>query len=114
MPTPTIKAEKLSPPELVKAILRGPVDLLFNGGIGTYVKASSESHGDAGDKANDAVRIDGRDLRCRVMGEGGNLGFTQLGRIEYAREGGTERDGGRINTDAIDNVGTESEPSRLR
>src|SRR5207253_1326248 len=67
-------------------------------GIGTYVKSSDEAHGEAGDKANDAVRVDGAELRCQVVGEGGNLGFTQLGRIEYALAGG------RINTDAIDNV----------
>ncbi|RTL70492.1 MAG: NAD-glutamate dehydrogenase [Pseudonocardiaceae bacterium] len=89
--------EQLSPPELVRAILLAPVDLLWNGGIGTYVKASTESHGEAGDKANDAVRVDGRALRVRVVGEGGNLGLTQRGRIEFARAGG------RINTDAIDN-----------
>jgi glutamate dehydrogenase len=94
-----IEADELSPPEVIKAILRAPVDLLWNGGIGTYVKASSETHADAGDKANDAVRVDGRELRCRVVGEGGNLGFTQRGRVEYALAGG------RINTDAIDNVG---------
>jgi glutamate dehydrogenase len=99
-----IDKEKLSPTDLIRELLRAPVDLLWNGGIGTYVKASSEAHSDAGDKANDAVRIDGRDLRARVVGEGGNLGFTQLGRIEYAREGGPECEGGRINTDAIDNV----------
>jgi glutamate dehydrogenase len=93
-----IEAEELSPTELIREILRAPVDLLWNGGIGTYVKASSESQADAGDKANDAVRLDGGELRCRVVGEGGNLGFTQLGRIEYALAGG------RINTDAIDNV----------
>ena len=80
-------------------ILKAPVDLLWNGGIGTYVKASSESHTDVGDRANDAVRVDGADLRAVVVGEGGNLGFTQLGRIEYALAGG------RINTDAIDNSG---------
>ncbi|MGD9986604.1 NAD-glutamate dehydrogenase [Pseudonocardia sp.] len=89
--------ERLSPPELVRAILSAPVDLLWNGGIGTYVKAATESHGEAGDKANDAVRVDGRTLRVRVVGEGGNLGLTQRGRIEFARAGG------RINTDAIDN-----------
>ena len=99
-----IEAEQLAPAELIRAILRAPVDLLFNGGIGTYVKASSETHADAGDKANDGVRVDGADLRCRVVGEGGNLGFTQLGRIEYALSGGPEGEGGRINTDAIDNV----------
>jgi glutamate dehydrogenase len=93
-----IDADELSPAELIREILRAPVDLLWNGGIGTYVKASAETHADAGDKANDAVRLDARRLRCRVVGEGGNLGFTQRGRIEYALAGG------RINTDAIDNV----------
>ena len=88
----------LSPNELIQAILRAPVDLLWNGGIGTYVKASSEANGEAGDKANDPVRIDGDELRCKVVGEGGNLGFTQRARIEYALAGG------KINTDAIDNV----------
>ncbi|HEY7046379.1 MAG TPA: NAD-glutamate dehydrogenase [Jatrophihabitantaceae bacterium] len=87
----------MTPNELIHAILVAPVDLLWNGGIGTYVKASTESHVDAGDKSNDAVRADGVQLRCKVVGEGGNLGFTQLGRIEFARGGG------RINTDAIDN-----------
>ncbi|MCW2495047.1 NAD-glutamate dehydrogenase [Jatrophihabitans sp.] len=88
---------KLTPNELIHSILTAPVDLLWNGGIGTYVKASTETHADAGDKANDAVRANGADLRARVVGEGGNLGLTQLGRVEYARAGG------RINTDAIDN-----------
>jgi len=88
---------KLPPNDLIRAILLAPVDLLWNGGIGTYVKASTESHGDVGDKANDPVRVDGDQLRCRVVGEGGNLGCTQLGRIEFARAGG------HINTDAIDN-----------
>ncbi|HEX6919789.1 MAG TPA: NAD-glutamate dehydrogenase [Actinomycetes bacterium] len=88
---------KLAPTELMHAILAAPVDLLWNGGIGTYVKASTESHSEVGDKANDAIRVDGRELRCKVVGEGGNLGCTQLGRIEYALAGG------RINTDAIDN-----------
>ncbi len=87
----------LTPADLIRAILRAPVDLLYNGGIGTYVKAHTESHAAAGDKANDAVRVDGRELRCRSVGEGGNLGFTQDGRIEFALAGG------RINTDAIDN-----------
>jgi glutamate dehydrogenase len=86
----------------MKAILLAPVDLLWNGGIGTYVKASVETHADAGDKGNDAIRVDGEDLRARCVGEGGNLGFTQLGRIEYARRG-CEGAGGRINTDFIDN-----------
>ncbi|CAM5525674.1 NAD-glutamate dehydrogenase [Streptomyces abikoensis] len=88
---------KMTPAELMKAILRSPVDLLWNGGIGTYVKASTESHAEVGDKANDAIRVDGQDLRVKVVGEGGNLGLTQLGRIEFASNGG------RINTDAIDN-----------
>ncbi|MDN5749854.1 MAG: NAD-glutamate dehydrogenase, partial [Pseudonocardia sp.] len=88
---------RLSPPELIAAILRAPADLLWNGGIGTYVKGADESHADAGDKANDAVRANGAELRVRVVGEGGNLGFTQQGRIEFARAGG------KINTDAIDN-----------
>jgi glutamate dehydrogenase len=87
----------LSPDELVSAILAAPVDLLWNGGIGTYVKASSESHADAGDRSNDAVRIDARQLRAHVVGEGGNLGFTQAGRIEYSLGGGL------MNTDFIDN-----------
>ncbi|MDT3399899.1 NAD-glutamate dehydrogenase [Streptomyces sp. B1866] len=91
------RVTKLTPAELMKAVLKAPVDLLWNGGIGTYVKASTESHGDVGDKANDAIRVDGQDLRVQVVGEGGNLGLTQLGRIEFAAAGG------RVNTDAIDN-----------
>jgi glutamate dehydrogenase len=94
-----IEAERLTPTELIQAVLRAPVDLLWNGGIGTYVKASSESHADVGDRTNDVVRVDGRELRAKVVGEGGNLGLTQRGRIEYATHGG------RINTDAIDNSG---------
>ena len=92
-----IEAESLDPDELVRAILRAPVDLLWNGGVGTFVKASDETHAEVGDRDNDAIRVDGRELRARVVGEGGNLGLTQLGRIEYASAGG------RINTDAIDN-----------
>ncbi len=92
-----IEAERLAASELVSAILKAPVDLLYNGGIGTYVKASSESHADVGDRANDALRIDGGQLRCKVVGEGGNLGFTQRGRIEAALAGV------RLYTDAIDN-----------
>ncbi|MGW0535781.1 NAD-glutamate dehydrogenase [Streptomyces sp. NPDC003032] len=88
---------KMTPADLMKAILQAPVDLLWNGGIGTYVKSSAESNADVGDKANDAIRVNGADLRVKVVGEGGNLGLTQLGRIEFARAGG------RINTDAIDN-----------
>ena len=87
----------LAPNELVRAILLAPVDLLWNGGIGTYVKASTETHAEVGDKANDPVRVDGQQLRVRVVGEGGNLGLTQAGRIEFAR------DGGKVNTDALDN-----------
>ena len=91
-------AEELTPNELIRVLLRAPVDLLWNGGIGTYIKGSGETHGDVGDKANDGVRIDGNELRCRVVGEGGNLGLTQRARIEYALGGG------RIYTDAIDNA----------
>jgi len=94
-----ISEERLAPHEVIRAILRMPVDLLWNGGIGTYVKASTESNAEAGDRSNDSLRVNGRDLRCRVVGEGGNLGFTQLGRIEYALHDG------RINTDFIDNSG---------
>jgi glutamate dehydrogenase len=99
-----ISAERLSPNELISELLRAPVDLLFNGGIGTYVKAAEETNFQAGDRANDAVRVDGGQLRCRVVGEGGNLGLTQRGRIEYALRGGPDQSGGRINNDAIDNV----------
>ncbi|MCW2768320.1 MAG: NAD-specific glutamate dehydrogenase [Nocardioides sp.] len=88
---------RLSPPELISAILAAPVDLLWNGGVGTYVKATTEQHEDAGDKVNDHVRIDATKVRAKVVGEGGNLGFTQRARIEYALAGG------RINTDALDN-----------
>jgi glutamate dehydrogenase len=87
----------MTPNELIKAALRAPVDLLWNGGIGTYVKASSESHADVGDRANNALRINGCELRCKVVGEGGNLGFTQLGRVEAALHGVL------LNTDFIDN-----------
>ena len=87
----------LSPPQLIQAILQAPVDLLWNAGVGTYVKASDETHLDASDKANDGVRVDACNLRARTIGEGGNLGFTQRGRIEFARSGGA------INTDALDN-----------
>ncbi|GBD44439.1 NAD-specific glutamate dehydrogenase [bacterium HR40] len=87
----------LTPNELVSAILRAPVDLLWNGGIGTFVKARAESHADAQDRSNDAVRVDAEDLRCRVIAEGGNLGLTQRARIVFALRGG------RLNTDFIDN-----------
>jgi glutamate dehydrogenase len=89
--------EQLSPTELMSAILRAPVDLLWNGGIGTYVKASGESHAEVGDRANNLLRVNGQDLRCKVVGEGGNLGLTQRGRIEAARHGVL------LNTDFIDN-----------
>jgi glutamate dehydrogenase len=92
-----ITQPSVTPAELKNAILRAEVDLFWNGGIGTFVKASDESHVDVGDRTNDLIRINGAQLRCRVVGEGGNLGFTQRGRIEYATIGG------RINTDAIDN-----------
>jgi glutamate dehydrogenase len=92
-----IEAEKLTPVELLRAILLAPVDLLYNGGIGTYVKATSETHAQVGDKASDAFRVNGNELRCKVVAEGGNLGATQLGRIEFAQKGGL------IYTDAIDN-----------
>jgi glutamate dehydrogenase len=88
---------KMAPNDLLHATLLAPVELLWNGGIGTYVKAERESHADAGDKANDALRVNGKQLRVKVVGEGGNLGLTQLGRIEFARKGG------KINTDALDN-----------
>ncbi len=87
----------VAPDELISAVLKAPVDLLWNGGIGTYVKASSETHADADDRSNDAVRVDAAQLRAKVVGEGGNLGLTQAARIEYALGGGL------INTDFIDN-----------
>lgn len=92
-----IESEQLSGEALVRAILAAPVDLLYNGGIGTYVKSSQESHADVRDPGNNPVRIDATKLRCRVVCEGGNLGFTQKARIEYAQGGGI------INTDAMDN-----------
>jgi glutamate dehydrogenase len=94
-----VKRDSATPPELIKLILCMQVDLLWNGGIGTYVKASDESHGDVGDRANDSVRVNGKDLRCRVVGEGGNLGLSQRGRVEYAACGG------KLNTDFVDNSG---------
>ncbi len=94
-----VRERRITPPQLIQAILRMPVDLLWNGGIGTYVKAAAESHEDVGDRANIAVRVNGRELRCKILGEGGNLGITQRGRIEYAHTGG------RLNTDFIDNSG---------
>ena len=92
-------AERVTPIELIRTILTAPVDMLWNGGIGTYVKASSETHAEVGDRANDALRVDASELRCRMVGEGGNLGFTQLGRVEYALADGL------IYNDAIDNSG---------
>lgn len=101
--TPEIKAlfnlkqDVIVPNELIKVMLKAKVDLLWNGGIGTYVKAESETHLDVGDRTNDALRVNGNELQCKVVGEGGNLGFTQLGRVEYALNGGV------LNTDFIDN-----------
>ena len=92
-----LNVDTIKPDELIRVLLMAEVDLLWNGGIGTYVKASFETNEQVGDKANDNLRCNGADLRCKIIGEGGNLGFTQYGRIEYARNGG------RINTDAIDN-----------
>ena len=92
-----IEAASAAPTEIMRAILKMPVDLLWNGGIGTWVKSVDETHAEIGDRANDTVRVNGMELRCRVVGEGGNLGFSQRGRIEYAQAGG------RINTDFIDN-----------
>ncbi len=92
-----LSQDTIEPNELLKVMLRSSVDLLWNGGIGTYVKASTETNLDVGDRANDALRVNGRELTCRVVGEGGNLGFTQLGRIEYALNGGL------IYSDFIDN-----------
>ncbi len=93
-----IDVDQMTPTELISALLVTPVDLLWNGGIGTYVKSSSEGHAAVGDKANDSLRVNGDELRCRVLGEGGNLGITQLGRIEYSMLGGM------CNTDFIDNA----------
>ncbi len=94
-----IPVARVTPAELINYLLKARVDLLWNGGIGTYVKSSREAHTDVGDKTNDSLRVNGRELRCRVVGEGGNLGMTQLGRIEYGLAGG------RSNTDFIDNAG---------
>ncbi|RCU52664.1 NAD-glutamate dehydrogenase [Corallincola holothuriorum] len=89
----------LTPTELIKQLLQMPVDLLWNGGIGTYIKSEAENNSDVGDRANDAVRVNGQQVKAKIVGEGGNLGATQLGRIEYAAKGG------RVNTDFTDNVG---------
>lgn len=94
-----LKANRLTPSELIHELLKAPVDLLWNGGIGTYVKSSDETHGDVGDKANDSIRINAKELRAKVVGEGGNLGLTQQARIEYSLNNG------RCNTDFIDNAG---------
>ncbi|WP_416885775.1 NAD-glutamate dehydrogenase [Marinospirillum sp.] len=94
-----LSAARMAPNELIHALLQSPVDLIWNGGIGTYVKGRHETHADAGDKANDSLRINGDQLRCKVVGEGGNLGWTQQGRIEAAQVGV------RVNTDFIDNAG---------
>ncbi|WP_419209657.1 NAD-glutamate dehydrogenase [Photobacterium leiognathi subsp. mandapamensis] len=93
------RKQSCTPNELIHLILQMDVDLLWNGGIGTYIKSSKETHTDVGDRANDILRVDGEQLRAKIVGEGGNLGFTQLGRVEFAKAGG------RVNTDFIDNVG---------
>ncbi len=95
----SVKKEQMTPNDLIQALLKAPVDLLWNGGIGTFVKSQIETNQDAGDRSNDAIRVNGDELMCKVVGEGGNLGFTQLARIEY------QLSGGRINTDFIDNSG---------
>ncbi len=92
-----VNEDSLTPTDFIRTLLKAPADLLYNGGIGTYVKATSQSHAEVGDRANDAIRINGGELRCKAVAEGGNLGLTQLGRIEYALNGG------KVNTDAIDN-----------
>ena len=94
-----IQEDSLPPTDLISRLLKAPVDLIWNGGIGTYIKASDETHAQVGDRANDGLRIDGRDVRAKIIGEGGNLGMTQRGRIEAAQNGV------RLNTDAIDNSG---------
>ena len=94
-----ISVDTLTPNELISALLKAPVDLIWNGGIGTYVKSSAEINSEVGDKANDAVRVNGNQVRAKVIGEGGNLGITQMGRIEYGMNGGLS------NTDFIDNAG---------
>ncbi len=91
------KVDKMTPSELINLLLKSPVDLIWNGGIGTYIKSELETHEQVGDKANDALRVNGNDLRCKVFGEGGNLGVTQLGRVEFSSKGGL------IYTDAVDN-----------
>jgi glutamate dehydrogenase len=96
-----VTAAEMAPAELINAMLKMPVDLLWFGGIGTYVKATTETHADAGDRASDAFRVDANQIQARVIGEGANLGLTQAARIEFARSGGVS--GGRINTDFIDN-----------
>jgi len=107
--TPEMKAvtglekDEARPAEVVHALLKASADLLFFGGIGTFIKSSEENDSDVGDRANDFVRVDAREVRAAVIGEGANLGVTQLGRIEYARKGDKDGEGGRINTDAIDN-----------
>ncbi len=94
-----VNSESLDPNELIRCILKAKVDLLWNGGIGTFVKARLETHADAGDRFNDSIRVNANELRCKVAGEGGNLGLTQLGRIEFAKRGGY------LITDSIDNSG---------
>src|SRR5690606_13395013 len=92
-----LNGEHATPAEVMSAILRAEVDLLWFGGIGTYIRGSAETNAEVGDRANDAIRVSGNEVRARIVGEGANLGVTQRGRIDYALKGG------RINTDAIDN-----------
>jgi glutamate dehydrogenase len=98
-----LSKNEAAPRDVINALLKAEADLLFFGGIGTFIKSANEGDADVGDRANDFVRVDGREVRASVIGEGANLGATQLGRIEYSRKGGPDRTGGRINTDAIDN-----------
>ena len=93
-----IEKDEVSPTELMTALLKSEVDLIWNGGIGTYVKSSGENNAEVGDRANDGLRVNGKELRCKVFGEGGNLGMTQRGRIEFCLKGGL------CNTDFIDNA----------
>jgi len=94
-----VEQDALTPNQLINALLKAKVDLIWNGGIGTYIKSKTETHSDVGDRANDILRVNGGEVRAKIIGEGGNLGVTQLGRIEYMRKGG------RANTDFIDNAG---------
>ncbi len=103
-----LSSDTVTPNELMHALLKSPTELLWFGGIGTYIKSQAQSHADAGDKANDPIRVNGEDIKAKVIGEGANLGATQAGRIEYAQKGG------RLNTDAIDNsAGVDSSDNEV-